>query len=125
MEWNPSTPAFLGGLVVKFDRGTDLARRTKHHVPCQACDLACPQPGLDGKQDEDLVPVRRCPCLKKDAERSSRNLCSAGCAAFMGLLSDISVFAPYNPRQRAGDNLASDVVSVGRLTLTRLSRLVF
>jgi hypothetical protein len=54
---NPSATAFLCGFIVKFDRGADLARRTKHHVPGQAGDLTRPQPGFDGQQDEDPVSI--------------------------------------------------------------------
>ena len=42
--------------------------------------------------DLHAIEVRRCLCLRKDAERSLRNLCLAACTTFMGLLSNISVF---------------------------------
>ena len=38
--------------------------------------------------DRELHAVRRCLCLRKGAESSLRNLCSAGCTAFMGSLSE-------------------------------------
>jgi hypothetical protein len=50
--------------------------------------------GGDGtaRLDRELHAVRQCLCLRKEAERSLRTLCSTGCTTFMGLLSDISVF---------------------------------
>jgi hypothetical protein len=42
--------------------------------------------------DRELHAVRRCLCLRKEAERSLRDLYSAGGTTFMGLPSHISVF---------------------------------
>jgi len=58
MQGDPPTAAFLGDAIINLDRGTDLAVRSKNHLPGQFGDLARPQAGLDGKQDNDAVAFR-------------------------------------------------------------------
>jgi hypothetical protein len=57
--------------------------------------------------DRELHAARRCLCLRTDAERSLRKLCSACCNTFMGLLSDISVFCAL----QAGLFIRKDVIN--------------